>query len=207
MKLKSRGFSLVELMIVLVIVMLVAAMAIPSVTQGVQTIRLRESVLSIAGLLQQTRLEAVRTNKFGIARTVTDQGVEYYFIDGIKGGAYDGQMKAREPRVQALGCVKRILASDAPTFDGSALLGFPTTSPQTDFKVMFNPRGLPCYSPANLDYPSDCRLEGMSTSQTSQSYYLYFFKLNSTFGDRYAALSITPAGRIRVWTWNGSTWS
>jgi prepilin-type N-terminal cleavage/methylation domain-containing protein len=204
---KSRGFSLIELMIVLLIVMLIAGMAIPSVTQGVQMIRLRESVLSIAGLLQKTRLEAVRTNKFGVARRAEVDGVEYYFVDGVSGGTYDRQMTPREPRVQAMGGVKMIPASEAPTFNGQNLLGFATPSPQTTFNVIFNPRGLPCYSPANRDYPSDCTLSGMSTSQTSQAYYLYFFKLNSRFGDRYAALSITPAGRIRVWTWNGNQWS
>ena len=205
---RARGFSLIELMIVLVIIMLIAAMAIPSITQGVQTLRLRESVLSVAGILQKARLEAVRTNRFAVVRSVTQSNANYYFVDGVgTGSTYDRAMSANEPRIQMTGNVVQITAADAPTFDGTSLLGFATTSPPATFNVIFNPRGLPCYSAADLNYPSDCTLSGMSTSQTSQAYYLYFFKLASPFGDRFGALSITPAGRIRVWTWNGTQWS
>jgi hypothetical protein len=36
--------------------------------------------------------------------------------------------------------------------------------------------------------------------------YQYYFRLASSFGDQWGAITITPAGRIRVWTYNGSNW-
>ena len=52
------GFSLIELMIVLVISLVVAAFALPNITGAITSMRLRSSVSSIAGVLQETRILA-----------------------------------------------------------------------------------------------------------------------------------------------------
>src|SRR5947209_7329453 len=94
---KQRGFSMVELMVVLLISMVIAVMAIPSISNAIVTIRLREGVQGIAGLLQRTRIEAVRLNKSEAARRATLPGnASAVYLDLNQNGGFDAQ----EPLVQ-----------------------------------------------------------------------------------------------------------
>ena len=68
---RNRGFSMIELMIVLVISLVVAAFALPNISGAITTMRLRSAMSSIAGILQETRILAVKNNKFNVARTTT----------------------------------------------------------------------------------------------------------------------------------------
>jgi hypothetical protein len=61
------------------------------------------------------------------------------------------------------------------------------------FEVVFNQRGLPC---TYIAATGVCTMTG----------YLYYFRLSSTLGDQWGAITVTPAGRIRVWTFNGADW-
>ena len=68
---KTSGFSLIELMIVVAIIMVVSAMALPSMARGITTIRLRGAATTIAGMVQKARIEAVRTNRIMVLRQGT----------------------------------------------------------------------------------------------------------------------------------------
>src|SRR5262249_28023783 len=71
----------------------------------------------------------------------------------------------------------------------SATLGFtPLTS-----DVSFSPQGLPC---------------SYSGGTCSNNGFVYYFKDTRPAAKRpWAAVSISPAGRIKKWFWNGSAWS
>src|SRR6266852_856094 len=56
------GVSLLELMIVMFIVMVVAAIAVPNVLLAVANVRLRSSAGDLAGLMQQARIMAAKNN-------------------------------------------------------------------------------------------------------------------------------------------------
>jgi type IV fimbrial biogenesis protein FimT len=59
---KQAGFSLVEMMIVVVLLAIIAAIAVPSFTQMIQNSRIRTAAESIQNGLQIARAEAVKRN-------------------------------------------------------------------------------------------------------------------------------------------------
>lgn len=56
---QSRGFTLIEMMMVVVIGLIVAAMSIPTVNNVMNTYRLRAAVSSVTGAIQTTRYQAI----------------------------------------------------------------------------------------------------------------------------------------------------
>ena len=54
-----RGFSLMELIIVVGIMMVVAAIAVPAITASVRLYRLRAAAASVKGIIQATRYRAI----------------------------------------------------------------------------------------------------------------------------------------------------
>ena|SRR5260221_14709644 len=58
----QAGFSLVELIVVLALILIIVAVSIPSITQTINNYRLDAAGHAVASLLQQTRIQAVKTN-------------------------------------------------------------------------------------------------------------------------------------------------
>lgn len=215
---KQHGFTLIELMVVVLIIMLISAMAMPSLTRAIGTIRLRAGVSSIAGMVQKARIESVRSNRIMVLRTemMSDKITPMFYVDG----AADPSKKVQDPKTQnnkfdkwePLVTINRDItleaAANAPAFDTKALLGYDIAASSLPFEIAFNQRGLPCsIDVVSGGMVSACSLAGISTKTTSSSAYQYFFHYKSSFGDQWASLTVTPAGRVRVWTWNGKDWS
>src|SRR5713101_1325369 len=59
---RTSGFSLLEIVIVVFVVLVVMAIAVPNVLLAVANVRLRSSAGDLAGLMQQARILAARTN-------------------------------------------------------------------------------------------------------------------------------------------------
>lgn len=203
----ARGFSLIELMIVLVISLVAAAFALPNITSAISNMRLRSSVSGIAGILQETRILSVKSNKFNVARNTTYTGANMFYTDLDFNNAFTPAntttQVAGEPTVQAAQGVT--FATAPPTaFPNAALLG-PNFNPTaaTIFNVGFNARGLPCTPTGGnptTGTPASCITDGTVG-------YLMYFKISGSFGDSWSAITITPAGRVRTWTLNGTHWN
>jgi prepilin-type N-terminal cleavage/methylation domain-containing protein len=215
---EQRGFSLIELMIVVVIILLVAAMATPSMTRAITTIRLRSGVSSIGGLIQKARIEAVRSNRIMVVRQdfLSDKYTPVFFVDGAANAAVkiqdatkqNGSWDKWESMVTINPNITLESEGTAPAFPYNDLLGYNNGASDPPFAVAFNQRGLPCniVSTVGGGQVTDCKLF-MTQTTTSTASYQYFFHYNSTFGDQWASLTVTPAGRVRVWTWNGKNWN
>jgi len=78
----ARGFSLLELVAVAGITVLIAAMATPRILVAMETVRLRSAANSVAGVLQNTRMAAVKSNSYYTAalQTVVSGGGTYRIV-------------------------------------------------------------------------------------------------------------------------------
>lgn len=59
---RAQGFSIVELVIVAAIMLIISAVALPSITRTVRTYQLNDAANQLAGILKFTRFEAIRRN-------------------------------------------------------------------------------------------------------------------------------------------------
>ena len=197
LKHKPTGFSLIELMIVIAIILVISALAMPSISRAITNVRLHSAMTSVSGQLQRTRIQAVRTNRISMAQIGTLNGATVMFVDqaALQPRAIDSTIM---PIVQMPQGVNVETAAVPPVdFPSDKLLGYTPPASPVPFQITFNQRGLPCLYDAAT---------GTCPYHATNSAYQYYFRLQNSFGDQWAALTITPAGRIRVWSFNGTDW-
>jgi type II secretory pathway pseudopilin PulG len=183
------GFSLIEVTVVVMITLIVGAVTIPNMVAVISNARLHAGVTSMSGLLQSARMVAVKQN-----RTVT---THFDIINGdtlvayVKTPTDVSPLVSTDLQAQWEAPVKMMgtpVGAGAPSVISTAVLGF---TPQTTLPS-FNTRGLPCVY-----------VSGACTNNG----FLYYFKDTSRAGSKgWAALSISPAGRIKKWFWTGYKW-
>ena len=180
----ASGFSLLELMIVVGILMVVAAMAMPKIMTSVADVRLRSAVNSASGLMQQARMMAIKDNQLRKIKYSNIASGGFVYVDVND----DGAIQATEPQVQ-MGST--ILGYNAPTGLPALVQSNLGYTPIVTSVLMFNPRGLPC-----------------SAVTTCGSGMVIYFTDSRTVGSPgWGAVSVSPAGRVKTWIWNGSAWA
>lgn len=209
-RVRSRGFSIIEILIVVFIVLVVGAIAIPNVLLAVSNIRLRSSAGDLAGLMQQARILAAKNNpqnppvypiRYGV-----QNGAQIAYIDLNGDGAWSSSVTVNgvtmsEPLIQFSGTV--VPAAGAPTGSG----GQPTPyvlagdtvigggSYDNTHTLAFTPRGFPC----DYSSPPTC-------STPAAKYFVYYLTDTRVGGAGWAGVVVTKAGRTKVVDWNGSQW-
>jgi len=177
-------------MMVVAISLVLSTIAIANISAIVSSSRIHAGVSSMSGLLQNCRMLAVKENKTLTARmTAAGAGTLMGYIkeaaDTSELDATDSQVKWEAPVIR----MSTPTGSGAPDPVTTTMLGF---TPQSD-DISFNSRGLPC------TYSS-----GTCTNRG----FLYYFKDTSRQGSKgWAALSVSPAGKIKKWFWSGTSWT
>ncbi len=195
----ESGFSLIELLIVVAVVLAVTVMATPKVLQVIYNVRLRSSAYELSGLMQAARTQAVRDNKYLYVCYKALQNRTRAWVAPDNTCNAPG---ANEQQIQLGGNVT-IVTAGAPTGLTTAVLGFsPPTGALITAKPAFNSRGLPCYLNA-----SRCNsiYNGIAIAQTV-SYLVYLTDNRLVGANGWAAVSVSPAGRMQVWTYTGASW-
>ena len=186
----GKGFSFLEVLIVVAILLILAIVAIPNMSRVVANSRLRAGMTSMSGLFQNCRMQAVKQNKILTTHFTTPSVAVVAFV---KEATLAATLTNSYPQVTWTSPVVLVTSPSGPnapsTLLTSTVLGFtPLTS-----EASFNTRGLPC---------------NFSGGICSNSGFLYYFKDTSQTGTRgWAAISISPAGRIKRWAWSGSAWT
>lgn len=192
------GFSLLELVIVLFVVLVIAAITIPNILLAVSNIRIRASAGDLAGLMQEARIMAAKNNKTYEVLYGTNSGTQIAYIDLNGNGSFD----ALEPMIQFSGTT--VPASGAPSGNGqptSYILAGDTGSGAYDNtnNLGFTGRGLPCNYDTTTT-PATC-------STPAAKYFVYYLRDTRIGGTGWAAVVVTKGGRTKVVTWDGSLWN
>jgi type II secretory pathway pseudopilin PulG len=193
----QAGFSLLEVLLVVAIGIILTAVALPGMNNIIANMRLRSSMTTVSGMLQDTRMIAVKQNKTKTAChynwSVAPYALVYFTEDAVDcttltaAAQTDPQVELQAPITPMATPTGTLAPGTIPTTS----LGF--SSPLSS-DPSFNSRGLPCaYSGGTC---------------TTNNGFIEYFKDNRIGGSGgWAAISISPAGRINRWFWNGSNWT
>lgn len=193
---RAEGFSLVELLVVLSIVIIAAALCIPQIMEAVYGARLRATASDLAGFMQDARSLAAKNNQIYDIKYTTISGDTAAYIDVNQNGTYvsgDPVVVFNRGVTPAAGVPSGSGGQPSPyvlTTDTTS--GTPYDNTAT---LAFNQRGLPCKYD-NSTTPPTCLTP-------AATYFVYY--LNGAPG--WSAVLVTKAGRTRVLIWNGSSWS
>ena len=178
MRTDESGFSMIEMMIVCVIMAIIAGIAVPNIFQTFRNYQLDAAGHSVASLLQQARIQAVKTNLPAYVNYSNAAAGNLAFVTNDPANT---TYAAGNPDVQL---------SPAVTFQGTPpdhaqLDAYINATPQAaTVSIGFNARGLPCTESG-----------GNPTVCTAPAGFEWFMR--SAGG--WEAVTVTPSGRIKSW--------
>lgn len=191
MKRADPGFTLIELIIVMVILLIIAAIAIPNIQQIVSNYRLDSSGHSVASLVQQARLQAVNSNQPAYAQYNNAGNPVLVYVNNNPGAAY----VTGQPDVALNSGFKFQNAAGLPD-DGQLkeYLGITGSASDPNLQVGsvlgFNSRGIPCIMTGGA---------AVCSPQPGGGGAVVFEWLVTDSKGGWEAVTVTAAGRIKSW--------
>ena len=179
------------------ILLVVAAFAIPTMTTTLDAFRIRGTLSSAANMALKCRFQAIKKDTCERMHFSTVGGNVVLFVTDANDAAV--APAANDPALSAqLWLPSSFSIPGVPTGGPTALTGqlmWGTNLPLVNVNVdpYFNSRGLPCLPAA-----------GGACNQTNG--FVYYYRYRNGGRTRWAATSISPAGRIESWFWNGNAW-
>jgi len=199
---RMKGFSLVELLVVVLIALIIVAYAVPSAVRMTHKMKLKSAAGEYQNLLQQARVRAVQDDQFyqTVVQNATVGTPNSAFIDLQKNGIY----VAADPMVSfdAEVVPSTVGPGGLANLEGQFLPAGTFAVVQAGQTPFFSPRGLPC-RPTVIGLYTTCNT--MNSGQPS-AYITYFQNLAS---NDWMAVTVSPAARIRLFTYDNttSTWT
>jgi prepilin-type N-terminal cleavage/methylation domain-containing protein len=196
---RARGFSLIELLIVVFIVLVIGAIVIPNVLLAVTNLKLRASASDLSGLMQQARILAAKNNATYAILYGTRNGAQIAYVDLNGNGAYD----VGEPLVEFSGTT--VPAAGAPSGGGGqppayVLAGDTGAGSYDNTSTLgFTGRGLPCKYDTTTTPPT--------CSTPPALYFVYYLTDTRTTQPGWAGIVVTKSGRCKIVMWNGAAWN
>lgn len=195
---KSRGFSLIELLIVVGIILVLSAIATPSLFRAIRSYQLESSGRQVGNMLLRARYEAMQRNRrvCAVFNRVGPEG--RYGLDLVGGDAEpcddaSPQLTGNEPYIYTNNFVNWWF-NDNPVYP--PLNGLPagyntaaTIVPPARFRVVFSPRG-------TIVQPG---LGGTWIMATQTRMICLVRNIPSDFDA--VLVTVTPVGRIKLYRW------
>jgi type IV fimbrial biogenesis protein FimT len=190
----ARGFSLVELLVVLVIIMIVSGMAVPQVVATLRSYQVSSAAYQVADAIKFSRFEAIRRNS-NTSFLASPLGANWALGTDSNG---NGALDVSERQYDMSGNMTLLTAAAVPTSGTLAAalnVGAVTVlSGNAAVKaIAFDPRGAVNFAAS---------AGGVAT--------VYVFYVGPAFQSTqdYRAVVVMPSGLTQVWTGNALTaWS
>ncbi len=225
---RQRGFTLLEALVVVAIILIVSAIMAPKMLQIIDAQKLQSAAQSYAALMQVARTRAVQDNQVYQVLGAVSNGGAVAYVDLNGNSTWDTNGANPEPAVQ-LPLPISITDTNAP----QGVQGFDTVRPLNTVPVLniatnppmvngaglpspgiaFNERGLPCQriavGAACNNVSTVVTAGGNQLTAVAWVTYLRWTRRNGN-GFDWAAVSVTPAGRIKTWRFQldnaGGSW-
>lgn len=202
------GFSMIELLVVITILLVIAAAALPNLMQTLANVRLRSSVNTAAALLQQGRLRAVRDNTYyEVIADSNTADTNVLCLDLNKNGTCKASADKLDPQARLSGTSVLTTTSPPTSITSCTSCNIPAYpieqkcgTSACNLGVYFNSRGMPCVPISNASSNTVCKI--IDSSSHPISYIFYMTDQRPLYG--WAAVTVSPAGRIRVWMYRGN---
>ena len=208
---KERGFSLIELVVVVGVILVVAGMAVPNFMTAMRSAHLKGTVSDFAGLVQSARIKAVDDDRYYSVYVLGGASPEA-FVDIYPqqaNGASGSGGTTVDPKDPLIGINSEVVQKPvgaAPNTASLQALFLPANATVvlgdgsvTASAITFGPRGLPCSASALT-----CKTH---LPAGDIAYWTFFQDTTST---NWGAVTVTPAGRIQRWLYSGGaagTWT
>jgi prepilin-type N-terminal cleavage/methylation domain-containing protein len=176
----ARGFSMIEVTVVVGIMLILAGFAIPQLMNLIYLSRVRDAADGLAGLIQQARITAEKQNTVLPLYTGTVETNATGAFVGLNGSTW----QSGNPDIAYANGVSNGSASNVPT---ALSPGF--TAETAGTTLYFNWRGLPVKSSG-----------GSYVASAGVIFYL------TDAHNNWAAVSVSAAGRSKVWILSGTAW-
>jgi prepilin-type N-terminal cleavage/methylation domain-containing protein len=186
---REQGFSLLELMIVVSITFVLAAVAVPRIINIASDMRLRYTASDLSGLLQSARIQAVRKNaSYTVIQGPILGGGTGFFVD--LSPTRTGIDAIGDPRMPVpTGTVIHAGNGSGAPNEGAFLAGLAFTVNPGASQPSFNARGLPCIFVA-----------AACPQVPNQGFVIFMSKPNLTGNAPWVAVVISPSGHVQVWS-------
>ncbi len=180
---RSAGFSLTEVFVVVAVIGVISAIALPRVGSIVDSYRLSSSVAGLAGELNVAKLKA------------TSQLNPYQLQINVTAGTYQRYVMTSSP-----GVLPRTFAPDP----GSAPAPLPGTV-SFGFGSVTVPAGSANEQPS-LAQATAITFNSMGVPVDANGQPTAANAIYVTYNGQTAAVTVSLAGRIEPWTWTGTQW-
>jgi type IV fimbrial biogenesis protein FimT len=188
---RSSGFSMVELAISMTVLLILTAIAIPSLMRSIRTYQLNSAAARVSDMLKFTRFEAVRRNKQ--INFLTQASADGWIVgtDSDNNGTVDATEK--QQLIAGYAALLPSGVAPSPTAISTALGGASlTTKSGSNSSVTFDARGA-------------IRVSIGGTVSTNVFIFYVGSATDPQFG--YRAVVLLPTGSTQVWTAPaGGTW-
>lgn len=212
-----RGFSMLELMVAVVVLLIISAFALPNVMRAFHTNKLRGTGNDFSTLLQQARIRAVEDDRFysvyilaGNGNAQPQTGFVDIYPQAVNGASGTGGA-AVQPGDPLIPITSEVIPQPAGVAPGTAGLRAqflppvgvaPLDGNLAASPITFSPNGLPCV-PQNVVGGTTCNAGGGPVA-----YWIFF---QNTVNQQWEAVTVTPAGRIQKWAYilsgpGGGSW-
>ena len=183
----ASGFSMVELVMSLCVMLILTALAIPSLMRSMRTYQLNNAAANVSDMLKFTRFEAVRSNK-QINFLMLNNGPAGWLVgaDSNNNGAFDPTEKQQSISGYAMLLVYASPPIPAPNAISTALGGAALTPlSASGSRITFDARG--------------AIHQGIGGPVSNNVY--IFYVGNATDPDSgYRAVVLLPSGGTQIWT-------